>query len=52
MYGGKVSDDHMKLHAKGLAKELVDAADRFGVVNSKMEAEAYIVGATTFTWRT
>ena len=45
MYGGKLSDDDMNSHAK----ELVDAADRFGVVSLKIEAEAYIVGATTFT---
>ena len=31
------------------AFQLVDAADRFGVVSLKIEAEAYIVGATTFT---
>ena len=45
IYGGKLSDNDMKSHAK----ELVNAANRFGVVNLKLEAEAYIVGATTFT---
>ena len=44
MYGGKLSDNDMKSHPK----ELVDAANRFGVVNLKLETEAYIVGATTF----
>jgi hypothetical protein len=45
IYGGKVSDDDMKSHAK----EIVNAADKFGVVNLKLEAEAFFVEATTFT---
>ena len=45
MYGGKVSDDDMKSHAK----ELVNAADRYGVTSLKLEAEASIVEDTTFT---
>ena len=45
MYGGGVSDDEMKLHAK----EIIDAADKYGVVNLKLEAEVHYVEATTFT---
>ena len=45
MYGGKVSDDDMKSHAK----ELVDAADRYGVSSLKLEAEASIVEDTNIT---
>jgi hypothetical protein len=45
IYGGKVSDDEMKSHAKGI----IDAADKYGVVNLKLEAEASLVEATTFT---
>jgi speckle-type POZ protein len=45
MYGGKVSDDDMKSHAK----ELVNAADRYGVTSLKLEAEASIVEDTNIT---
>jgi hypothetical protein len=45
IYGGKVSDDDMKSHAKGI----IDAADKYGVVNLKLEAEACFVKGTTFT---
>jgi hypothetical protein len=45
IYGGKVSDDDMKSHAKGI----IEAADKYGVVNLKLEAEACLVEATTFT---
>jgi hypothetical protein len=45
IYGGKLSDDDMKSHAK----EIIDAADKYGVVNLKLEAEACLVEATTFT---
>jgi len=41
----KIANDEMKSHAK----EIIDAADRFGVVNLKLEAEASIVEGTTFT---
>ena len=44
-YGGKISDDDMKLHNK----EIIDAANRYGVVNLKLEAEACFVGNTTCT---
>ena len=45
IYGGKLSDDDMKSHAK----EIIDAADRFGVSSLKMEAEACFVDGTDFT---
>jgi hypothetical protein len=45
IYGGKLSDDDMKSHAK----EIIDAADKYGVVNLKLEAEASLVEGTTFT---
>jgi hypothetical protein len=45
MYGGKVSDEDMK----SLAKEIIDAADKFGVTGLHLEAEAYFVEDTTFT---
>jgi hypothetical protein len=44
MYGGKISDDNMKSHAK----EIIDAADRFGVTSLKLEAEVCLVNATIF----
>ena len=45
IYGGKVSNDDMKSHAK----EIIDSADKYGVVNLKLEAEAHFVKGTTFT---
>jgi hypothetical protein len=45
IYGGKVSDDDMKSHAE----EIIEAADKYGVVNLKLEAEARLVEGTTFT---
>ena len=45
IYGGKLSVDDMKSHAK----EIIDAADRFGVSSLKMEAEACFVDGTDFT---
>jgi hypothetical protein len=45
IYGGKVSEDDMALHAR----EIIDAADKYGVVNLKLEAEASLVEGTTFT---
>ena len=44
LYGGKVADDDMKTHAK----EIVDAADRWEVVDLKLEAEACLVQTTAF----
>ena len=45
IYGGKISDDDMKSHAK----EIIDAADRYGVATLKLEAEACLVEGTTFS---
>jgi hypothetical protein len=45
IYGGKVSDDDMKSHAE----EIIEAADKYGVINLKLEAEARLVEGTTFT---
>ena len=45
MYGGRLSDDDMKSHAR----EIIDAADKYGVVNLKLEAEICFVEGTTFT---
>jgi hypothetical protein len=44
-YGGKISADNMKPQTK----EIIDAANRYGVVSLKLEAEAYFVGNTLFT---
>jgi hypothetical protein len=44
IYGGSVSSDDMREHTK----EIIDAADRFGVANLKLEAEAHFVQATSF----
>ena len=46
VYGGKVSDEDMKDNAK----DIIDAADRYGIVGLKMEAEASLVTATTITF--
>jgi hypothetical protein len=45
IYGMKISNDDMKSHAR----EIINAADRFGGVNLKLEAEASIVEDTIFT---
>ena len=45
MYGGEVVDVMFHSHAK----EIIDAADKYGVVNLKLEAEVRFVEATTFT---
>jgi predicted amino acid-binding ACT domain protein len=44
-YGVKVSDDDMKTQTK----EIIDAANRYGVVNLKLEAEAFLVRDTVFS---
>jgi len=44
IYGGKVSEDDMVLHAR----EIIDAADKYGVISLKLEAEARLVEGTTF----
>ena len=35
---------------KAYAKDIIDAADRYGVVNLKLEAEAYFVESTIITF--
>ena len=43
VHGGKLDDDKLTEHAK----DIFDAADRFEVVNLKLEAEAVLVHSTT-----
>ena len=45
VYGGEIAADNMKSHAK----EIIDAADRFGVIDLKLAAEACLVDATAFS---
>ena len=45
VYGGKLLEDDFK----DGAKQIIDAADKYGAVNLKLEAEAYYVKSTTFT---
>ena len=45
LYGGKVSDEELKANAK----DLIDAADKFGIMNLKLEAEVCYVKSTTLT---
>jgi hypothetical protein len=45
VYGGQVSAGEMKLHAK----EIIDASDKYGIPYLKLEAEACLVGTTTFS---
>mmetsp|Transcript_14445 Transcript_14445/g.31669 ORF Transcript_14445/g.31669 Transcript_14445/m.31669 type:complete len:323 (-) Transcript_14445:101-1069(-) len=44
-YGGTISDEDLQENAR----EIIDAADRFGVTNLKLEAETYLVQKETFT---
>ncbi|KAL7523825.1 hypothetical protein ACHAWF_000684 [Thalassiosira exigua] len=41
-YGGKITDEDMQANAK----EIIDATDRFGMANLKLEAEASYVNST------
>ena len=45
IYGGKISDDILRENEK----EIIDAADKYGVVNLKLEAEASLVDSTKIT---
>jgi hypothetical protein len=45
MYGGKLSDRDWN----GNAKDLIDAADKYGVVSLKLEAEAFYFKSTKLT---
>lgn len=44
IYGRKLLDEDVKSHTK----EITDAADRYGVVSQKLEAEACFLENTTF----
>jgi len=44
-YGGKLSDEELKNNAK----DLINACNKYGVVNLKLEAEAYYVKVTEIT---
>jgi hypothetical protein len=44
IYWGKISDEDMKAHSK----DIIDAANRYGVATLKLEAEACLVEGTTF----
>ena len=45
VYGGKLSEEELKINAK----DLIDACDKYGVVGLKLEAEACCVTSTTIT---
>ena len=45
VYGGKVSDEDLKANAK----EIIDAADKYGIIGLKLEAEASFVTSTTIS---
>ena len=45
VYGGKVSEGNLKSNTR----EIIDAADKYGIVNLKLEAEAYYVKSITIT---
>ena len=46
VYGGKIADEELKSNAK----EIIDAADKYGIVGLKLEAEAAFVTSTTITF--
>ena len=46
VYGGKISENDMNSNAK----EIIDAADKYGIVTLKLEAEAAFVTSTTITF--
>lgn len=45
VYGGSVSENDLKSHAR----DIIDAADKYSIVNLKLEAEAAYVKSTTIT---
>ena len=45
VYGGQISEEDLKAHAKAI----IDATDRYSIVNLKLEAEAVYVKATIIT---
>ena len=46
VYGGKLPDEELKSNAK----EIIDAADKYGIVGLKLEAEAAFVTSETITF--
>ena len=46
LYGGKIADEELKSNAK----DVIDAADKYGIVGLKLEAEAAFVTSTTITF--
>ena len=46
IYGGKISEEDMKENAK----DIIDAADKYGIVGLKLEAEAALVTSTTISF--
>ena len=48
IYGGKLTDEELKRNAK----EIINAADKYGVINLKLEAEAVFVTSTMITFDT
>jgi len=46
VYGGRVSKEDLKTHAK----DIIDAADKYSIVNLKLEAEAAYVKSTKITF--
>ena len=46
MYGGKISDEDLKENAE----DIINAADKYGVVSLKLEAEASFVDTTAITF--
>jgi hypothetical protein len=49
IYGGKITDILEDEYLEANARELIDVADRFGVINLKLEAEAHYVESITIT---
>jgi speckle-type POZ protein len=45
VYGGSVAEEDLKTHAK----DIIDAADKYSIINLKLEAEAAYVKSTTIT---
>ena len=46
IYGGKISEEDMEESAK----DIIDAADKYGIVGLKLEAEASLVESTTISF--
>ncbi len=46
VYGGEISEEEFKIHSK----DLINAADKYGVTNLKLEAEVWYVHHTEITF--